>query len=248
MKTLAKFILVTAVLLLATPSIAQSDVSDVSEELKLAALEALIAAPADKALPLVSKVLEGNHSNEVKERALFILSQIDEPEAQATLLRVAREDGELGAGGAEKFIDFLSEELFPLIEEKYPTRDYRVLIGHSYGGLFVVYALVSRPELFRAYLACSPWFGEVDEAVISDVEKHLKTGPPMPKLLYIAHEPISSPGIEDRIMRLKQILEANERKDFGWEHKKYMDADHSNLPLKAIPDALDFFFPGIIQD
>lgn len=97
MKTLAKVILVTAVLLLSTPSIAQSDVSDVSEELKLAALEALIAAPADKALPLVTKVLEGNHSNEVKERALFILSQIDEPEAQATLLRVAREDGELGA-------------------------------------------------------------------------------------------------------------------------------------------------------
>lgn len=97
MKTLAKIILVTAALLLSTPSIAQSDVSDVSDDLKLAALEALIAAPADKALPLVSKVLEGNHSNEVKKRALFILSQIDEPEAQATLLRVAREDGELGA-------------------------------------------------------------------------------------------------------------------------------------------------------
>ena len=100
MKTLAKFILVTVALLLSTPSIAQSDVndvSDVSEELKLAALEALIAAPADKALPLVSKVLAGNHSDEVKERALFILSQIDEPEAQATLLRIAREgEGELG--------------------------------------------------------------------------------------------------------------------------------------------------------
>ena len=103
MKTLAKFILITAAMLLATPSIAQSDVSDVgnvsdvSEELKLAALEALIAAPADKALPLVTKVLDGNHSNEVKERALFILSQIDLPEAQSTLLKVARENqDELG--------------------------------------------------------------------------------------------------------------------------------------------------------
>jgi HEAT repeat protein len=92
MKTLAKFILITAALLLSTPSIAQSDVSDVSEELKIAAVEALIAAPADKALPLVTKVLEGNHSNEVKERALFVLSQIDRPEAQSTLLKVAREN------------------------------------------------------------------------------------------------------------------------------------------------------------
>jgi HEAT repeat protein len=92
MKTLAIFILITAASLLSTPSIAQSDVSDVSEELKIAAVEALIAAPADKALPLVTKVLEGNHSNEVKERALFVLSQIDRPEAQSTLLKVAREN------------------------------------------------------------------------------------------------------------------------------------------------------------
>lgn len=89
MNTLTRIILATAALFLSAPSIAQSDVS---EELKLAALEALIAAPDDKALPLVSKVLEGTHSNEVKERALFILSQIDGPEAQSTLLKVAREN------------------------------------------------------------------------------------------------------------------------------------------------------------
>jgi len=157
-------------------------------------------------------------------------------------------DGEVGGGGADRFMAFLSDELFPVVEEKYPTSTYRVLIGHSYGGLFVVYAVASRPELFRAYLACSPWFGEVDEAVIADVEKHLLEGPSKRKLLYVAHEPISSPGIEDRIMKLKKILEDNPRKDFEWEYKKYMDADHSNLPLKAIPDALDFFFPGIVQD
>ena len=157
-------------------------------------------------------------------------------------------DGETGGGGAENFIDFMSKELFPIIEEKYPTRDYRMLIGHSYGGLFVVYALASKPDLFRSYLACSPWFGEVDNTVMDDVEKHLQTGLLKKKLLYIAHEPIINPGIEDRIIRLKQMLEAHEREDFEWEYKKYVDADHSNLPLKAIPDALDFFFPGFVQD
>jgi predicted alpha/beta superfamily hydrolase len=163
-------------------------------------------------------------------------------------IKRATANGEMGGGGAENFINFMSKELFPVVEEKYSTRDYRVLIGHSYGGLFVVYTLASKPELFRAYLACSPWFGEVDNAVIDDVEKYLQTGPPKKKLLYVAHEPINSPGIEDRILRLKRVLEAYERKDFQWEYKKYKDADHSNLPLKAIPDALDFFFPGIIQD
>jgi HEAT repeat protein len=93
MKTLATQLLIISALLLATPAIAQSSASD---ELKLAAVEALMSAPDDKALPLVQKVLAGNNSDEVKEAALFILSQIDMPEAQATLLRFANEEsGEL---------------------------------------------------------------------------------------------------------------------------------------------------------
>jgi len=123
MKTLAKIILLTSALFLAAPGLAQSDVADVSDvrsvndELKLAAVEALITAPDDKALPLVTKVLAGNHSEEVKEAAMFILSQIDLPEAQSTLLRFARgESGELqleairmiGIGGGDALANLKS--------------------------------------------------------------------------------------------------------------------------------------------
>ncbi len=98
MNTLAKFLLIATGLLLTTASVAQSETRDDADELKIAALEALMTAPAERAMPLVTKVLAGNHSDEVKERALFILSQIDTPEAQSTLLRFARdESGELQA-------------------------------------------------------------------------------------------------------------------------------------------------------
>lgn len=157
-------------------------------------------------------------------------------------------NGEYGGGGANKFLTFLEEELFPVIKKRYPTRDYRVLIGHSYGGLFVTYALQAKPELFRAYLACSPWLSEVDSPIIEEIGKQLQAGYEKRKLFYIAHEPITSPGIEDHIIKLKQVLEENAGDSFMWEYKRYSDADHSNLPLKAIPDALDFFFPGFIQD
>ena len=143
---------------------------------------------------------------------------------------------------------FLSDELFPVVEDKYSTRDYRTLVGHSYGGLFVTYALVAKPELFRAYLACSPWLSEVDNPVIKKIEKQLQKGYEKNKLFYFAHEPINSSGIEERILKMKAVFEKHATNDFGWEYKKYNEADHSNLPLKAIPDALDFFFPGFIQD
>ncbi len=86
----------TLLLILLLPVVAFAAGHDVklsdSDNLKIAALEALMSAPPEKAMPLIDKVLAGNHSTEVKERALFILSQIDSNEAQATLLQLARDD------------------------------------------------------------------------------------------------------------------------------------------------------------
>jgi len=100
--TIRPKLIVTAVALLAmSASLAQSETSDAedpNEVLKIAALEALISAPPERALPLVIKVLDANNTDEVKERALFVLSQINLPEAQTRLLDVARSsDPELSA-------------------------------------------------------------------------------------------------------------------------------------------------------
>jgi HEAT repeat protein len=90
MHILPRIIFATLVIFAASSTAAQDTDVDESEELKIAALEALMAAPADRALPLVTKVLTGNHSDEVKSRALFVLSQIDNAEAQSLLLETAR--------------------------------------------------------------------------------------------------------------------------------------------------------------
>ncbi len=61
-----------------------------AEALAIAALEGLFAAPPQRALPLVRKVLAGNQSERVKARAVFVLSQIEGPEAAAALAEAAR--------------------------------------------------------------------------------------------------------------------------------------------------------------
>jgi hypothetical protein len=60
------------------------------EELKLYALNGLLAADSSRAVPMVLKFLEGSHSARLKGQALFVLSQSDSPEAKKTLLDVAR--------------------------------------------------------------------------------------------------------------------------------------------------------------
>ena len=39
------------------------------------------------------------------------------------------------AGGADEFLRFLSDELIPWVEGQYRTASFRVLVGHSLGGL-----------------------------------------------------------------------------------------------------------------
>ena len=86
------------------------------EELALAALEGLMVQPPERALPIIKKVLAGTRSTLVKQRALFVLSQIDSPEAQDILVQTARTTdsalrGEairaIGIGGDPKALDAL---------------------------------------------------------------------------------------------------------------------------------------------
>lgn len=93
MKNFAKFVIALTFLLVTASGFAQTDEDD---SLKMTALEALISAPPERALPIVDKVLSGNHSTELKERALFILSQMETPDSQSRLLAFARDSqGEL---------------------------------------------------------------------------------------------------------------------------------------------------------
>lgn len=89
MKTCLKTIFTVALLTVSSHAFAQSDSDDV-EALREAAVEALITAPPERALPLARKVVEGNYSDDLKEKALFVLSQIDQSEAQDIVLSVAR--------------------------------------------------------------------------------------------------------------------------------------------------------------
>jgi hypothetical protein len=66
------------------------ETADEDEELKLYALNGLLASDPDRALPVLQKFLQGNHSPRLKEQALFVLSQCDAPEAHTTLVAAAR--------------------------------------------------------------------------------------------------------------------------------------------------------------
>jgi len=66
------------------------------EEIAEIAVEGLMNAPPERALPLLKKVLQSKHSDKVKKRALFVLSQLDEGAALDAVVDVAKTSTDAG--------------------------------------------------------------------------------------------------------------------------------------------------------
>jgi HEAT repeat protein len=64
--------------------------SESDEELKLIAINALLNTDAERAVPMLEKLLQGNQSPKLKERALFVLTQSKSPRAREVVAQFAR--------------------------------------------------------------------------------------------------------------------------------------------------------------
>ena len=136
------------------------------------------------------------------------------------------------SGGADKFLKFIETELIPEIEKRYRVQPYRILAGHSLGGLFAIHAMISRPELFQSYVAVSPALQWDNQVVVKRAEDFFKTRKEWPATLFMSlgHEP---GPIEDGFHQLKQVLEKNQTKGFEWEAQVLDDEDHGSVVLRS---------------
>jgi uncharacterized protein len=79
-------------------------------------------------------------------------------------------------GGALQFMNFIETQLIPKIQQEYhadTSRDGRVILGHSYGGLFAGCAFSANNKVFGNYIMLSPsfWF---DNLVALQLEKNYR--------------------------------------------------------------------------
>lgn len=81
-------------------------------------------------------------------------------------------------GGTGALLAFIEDELLPFIAGKVAIDDSRrTLFGHSFGGLFALYALFSRPGLFANWVAASPTiYWEGSEILNNEKARQLAPG------------------------------------------------------------------------
>lgn len=138
------------------------------------------------------------------------------------------------SGGAGKFLSFFADELIPYVDEHYRTVPYRIFSGHSYGGLFSLVALVSRPELFQAFIAASPSLNFDDDYPLRTLEAFFKDRKELRRTLFVtmANEEAGDPT-PTRFDRLQKILGSAQAEGFEWNSKLMSEETHGSVVLRT---------------
>lgn len=132
-----------------------------------------------------------------------ILVTIDNEDRIRDYTPSPHETYEGATGGAEPFLDYIEQELIPFVESRYRTRDFRVLVGHSLGGLFSLHTLHSRPGLFTAHFALSPSLHWGDKETVKKLKTYLSSKTELKQFLYmnLGDEGINAANDNSQFMR-----------------------------------------------
>lgn len=155
------------------------------------------------------------------------------------------------AGGAKNYIRMLEEELIPFVNKNFRTTEFRTLFGGSLGGLFVIYSLATKPDLFNAYLSIGPSLWWNNKKAVDYFEKRLKANPEMKALLFMT---MGNEGVQmgenlelgksmmEGFMNIVNILEEESPKNLRWGYTVNYDETHySNVAISTL-QGFDFFY------
>jgi uncharacterized protein len=148
-----------------------------------------------------------------------------------------------GNGGADAFLAFINGELVPYIEKNYRTRPYRILVGHSFGGLFAIHTLATRPSLFNAYIAIDPTAGWNNGTEIVRTRRVLSELKDLQADLFISAANDLGNATPD-VQQLATALESIKLKSFRLKFEWMKDETHGSIPLLGVYSGLCTVFDG----
>ena len=214
-------------------------------------------------LPTVNNVLGFYSGGFMPEMVLVGISNASNRTRDLTPSKITKKYGmpfNEESGGAANFIEFIETELVPFIGNKYPVTNFRTLIGHSYGGLFVIYTLINHPQLFSNYISIDPSLNWYDQKLVTQADEILLSKDYTGKSLFLSLSGqlhMQNPEVTiDNVMQDKsdftlfarsnitfsKIVKQNKNNGLAFEWKFYPNDLHGTIPFPSIMDGLIFDF------
>lgn len=144
------------------------------------------------------------------------------------------------SGGGEKFLNFLINELRPEIEKNYRTTNQTTFVGHSFGGLTVLYTLFKHPEYFDNYLAIDPSVWWADGFLLDSAKERLPKIDFSEKRIFFSSS--NHQKLEATEDELSSLFEKLQPKNLRWKFKNYPEENHGSVIIPSEYDGLKFLF------
>jgi len=94
----------------------------------------------------------------------------------------------MNAGGADNFIMFIQNEVFPEVNKNYRTvPDSSAICGISMGGLLSSYILFTQPQMFKEYLIIAPWLCWNNKIILKLETEYFNHHKELNKTVYLAY-------------------------------------------------------------
>lgn len=148
-------------------------------------------------------------------------------------------------GGQDLFLDFIEQRLMPKVNARFKVdQDQRSLVGHSFGGMFGVYTLFTRPQLFQHVVAVSPSLWWRDRYLMAHERTFTQraragqidlTHSSLSLLMGEREMPQEIQDARSLQLRLEQLSQFGLRSDFQVEPGE----DHMSMPFRVAARVLD---------
>jgi len=148
-------------------------------------------------------------------------------------------NGTSNPGGGDVFLDFFEDELIPYLDKTYRTNNFRVFFGHSLGGVFANYTLLTKPDLFNAFIAASPYLMYDDGYLIKEAESKLDNLSNYDRQLFITLG--NEPAYHESLNKFTSLL-TEKAKTLRWDYQIFKDEDHGSIPIITLLKGLKYVY------
>jgi hypothetical protein len=157
--------------------------------------------------------------------------------------------GPAASGHAADFLKTIETEVIPLIEREYRADpSHRVLAGASLGGLFTLYSMYTKPELFSGYIAATPAVVVGDDWLFGYEEAFVKSGRPLKARLFASGGGNESPGFLGGIKRFNERILSRKTPGLAYEFRIIDGERHAGMQFDAYVRGLIFVFAPLAPE
>jgi predicted alpha/beta superfamily hydrolase len=149
-------------------------------------------------------------------------------------------------GNAEKFLQVIEKELIPFVENNYRADPkFRALGGCSLGGLFPLYVMLTKTDLFNSYIAISPAV-QWDNSWLNKLEEYYhNSNDILPVSLFMSVG--EKEGLNEPVKKFDEILRSRNYKDFRYKFRVLENTYHAGSKPEGYQRGLQFIFEPLIK-